>query len=87
MFTIKGVKPGEIFGEETYESLRRHYDRCVGTGQPVRYEHELYLAPKKQVWQTEVIPIFSKGGIHYLLALSKDVTELKRIQAENADFE
>jgi len=80
---IKGLTPAQLVGEEVGEKLRKYYEQCMRTGQPVSYEQKFSFAPGNRVWQTEVTPVFGKGGIRYLLCSSKDISELKKVQREH----
>lgn len=83
VYSIKGMELSQVVGYETEKRLRIYYQRCIRTGHPVSYEQEFDFAPGKRIWQTEVAPIFSEGGIRYLLLFSKDITELKAVQKEH----
>jgi len=80
---IRGKRFEEVFDKAAGIIIRQNFDKCVATGQPTSYDLEVRSEPVKRTWQSEVVPIFSKGGIHYLIVFSKDVTELKKIQTEN----
>ncbi len=76
----------DIFGKGNSEEAFRIYDGCITSGQPASYERVFERAGSRQVWQTEVVPIFSKHGIRYLLLIAKDITEHKRVQEQNEDL-
>ena len=80
---IRGMTPAELVGEEVSPKLEAYYEQCMRTGRPVSYEQSFSFEPGHRVWQTEVTPVFSNGGIRYLLCSSKDVSELKKAQREN----
>lgn len=80
---IAGRRLVDVVGEETGEILRGYYEQCMRTGRPVKYEQEFHFTPGTRVWKTEVTPVLSNGGIHYLLCFSQDITELKRVRQEN----
>ncbi len=80
---VMGQDLFELVGEDVGKVLQTHYEKSVNTGQLVNYEQEFDFASGRRVWQTEVTPIFSKGGVPYLLLFSKDISELKEIQKEN----
>lgn len=79
---IRGKTPQELLGEEIGGKLVKYYEKCMNTGQSVRYEQNFNFAPGNHTWHTEVTPVFGNEGIRYLLCSSKDITELKRIQDE-----
>ncbi|NNJ32818.1 PAS domain S-box protein, partial [Lacrimispora defluvii] len=80
---IAGMTPVQLVGEEVGAKLETYYEQCLRTGRPVGYEQSFNFEPGDRVWQTEVTPVFSGGGIRYLLCSSKDVSELKKAQKEN----
>lgn len=80
---IRGKRFEEVFDAESSRIIKQNFDKCTATGQPSDYELEVGTGPMKKVWQSEVVPIFSKNGIHYLIVFSKDVTEIRKIQTEN----
>lgn len=80
---ISGLSPTQLVGEEVGQKLTRYYERCVNTGQPVRYEQAFHFSPGSRVWQTEVTPIFDEEKVRYLLCSSKDVSELQTIREEH----
>lgn len=80
--SIRGLTPAQLVGEEVGKRLQGYYEQCLRTGFPVNYEQNFSFAPGKQVWQTEVTPVFGKDGMRYLLCSSKDVSELKKVQGE-----
>lgn len=79
---IQGLTPLELLGPETGNTLIQYYRQCIATGMPVTYEQTFAFSVGERVWQTEVIPFHHKDDIHYLLCVSKDITELKKTQAE-----
>lgn len=80
---IRGKRFEEVFDARACDIIKQNFDKCVSTGQPSSYELEVLLGPAERTWQSEVVPIFSKGGIHYLIVFSKDVTDMKKMQTEN----
>ncbi len=80
---VRGMELFKLVGRYTGKLLQKYYDQCINTGRPVNYEQEFDFAPGKRTWQTEVSPIFDSNGIRYLLLLSKDISDLKKVQKDN----
>lgn len=80
---VKGKELEPLVGTEMYQTVAGYYGRCIESGRTVRYEQEFAFAPGARIWQTEVAPVLERGKVRYLLLLSKDVTEMKRIRREN----
>lgn len=82
----KGKGIDVILGKSASEETLAIYDSCITSGQPASYERVFERADGRQIWQTEVVPIFGKHGIRYLLLIAKDITEHKRVQEENENL-
>lgn len=83
---IRGKRFDEVFDAKACKIIKQNFDQCVSTGQPSSYELEVILGPVERTWLSEVVPIFSKGGIYYLIVFSRDVTEMKKMQEENENL-
>ena len=81
---ISGMSLARIVGEEAGKILPQYFDLCMRTGRPVTYEQKFAFAPGERIWQTEVSPMLGRDGeTRYLLCSSKDISEQKKMQAEN----
>lgn len=82
-YNIKDAALEEVVGGQLCQTLISRFEQCVNTGRSVRYEQEYAFEPGTRIWQTEAAPIFDGGRVRYLLLLSRDISELKRVQREN----
>lgn len=81
--SIRGLELSLVVGEETAQEVRRHFQACIDTGRPVSYEWTFQGATGQWTWQTEVTPIFSRGGVRYLLLFSNDATEMRQMRRDH----
>ena len=91
-FVATGFKENETIGKlvkdilppPLYTVLREKYEEVLETGSAVRYERESELPNGTKTFQIEIFPIVdSDGDITHFLGMSRDITELAQLRAEN----
>ncbi|HUT55380.1 MAG TPA: ATP-binding protein [bacterium] len=71
-----GRRLDELFSEPDVAFMRSRVDRVLENKKSLSYEHYLNIKGKKITLSTKLIPIRDdKGEVHYLLGISRDVTE------------
>ena len=83
-YHIHGSTPCMLLGEALGQKLIGYYRQCLQTGERVVYEQSYAFSPGHRIWQTEISCLFSRDGAQYLLSCSKDITEFRAVQDENA---
>jgi PAS domain S-box-containing protein len=74
---VDDTVPEEI-GRQTVEKYRR----CVAAGTTITENIELDLPAGKRCYLSTITPIHFGGRIHRLIGISRDITELKRVQRD-----
>lgn len=78
-----GKKPTEIYPEELGKNLEEQIKAVSRTGKPLIVENKIFLKGTEVYLYDEINPIRnSKGKIIYIGKISRDITEIKRIQKE-----
>ena len=80
---VAGRELEELVGREIHKQVIGYYETCVASGRTVWYEQEFEFEPGRRIWQTEVSPMLVQGEVRYLLLISKDITDMKRVEREN----
>jgi signal transduction histidine kinase len=66
----------EFMGPDDVGFIRRQIDKVLETNHSVTYEHTIKMADRSVRLSTKLIPIRDdEGHVHYLLGISRDVTE------------
>ncbi|HXU92365.1 MAG TPA: PAS domain S-box protein [Gallionella sp.] len=74
---VDDTVPGEA-ARQTVEKYRR----CVVAGETITENIELDLPAGKRCYLSTITPIYFGGRIHRLIGISRDITDLKRVQRE-----
>ncbi len=62
--------------------VTNNYRRCLEAGRPIEYEETLDLPAGRRTWLTQLVPIPDPDGrIRLIAGISRDITELRRLQA------
>lgn len=83
---IQGMKLEQVVDGKTCQSMIDYLAQCIESGKTVNFEQEYEAETGTQHWQTEMVPVTDGKEIRYVLLLSRDVSELKRIRHENEIF-
>ncbi len=73
----------EVFGEETGKQLQRCLELCVQNHEPTEQEMTINFPSGSRRWDTTLIPVFEGGEIQYIVASSRDITEVETLRLEN----
>lgn len=75
---------GKFVDETVPAEVGRHivekYRRCVAAGTTINESIELDLPAGKNFYQSTIIPIYYDGRVSRLIGISRDITELKRVE-------
>lgn len=85
LHNIKDRTPVEVLGI-TGKVLEENYQRCVDAKSTISYEEVVELPGGKRIWNTNLIPIFEKGEIVYIVGSSQDITLQRTAEIENENY-
>ncbi len=72
----------EILPPNVAAQVCSNYQRCLDAGHPIEYEETLELPAGRRTWLTQLVPIPEPdGSIRLIAGISRDITELRRLQA------
>lgn len=85
-----GLRRDELIGKcvdetvspESAQSLIQKYRRCIDTGTAIEEEIELDLPVGRRYYHSTLVPISNAGRIYRIVGISRDVTELKKIERD-----
>ena len=76
----------EVFGDVTGWQLQGYFDRCVQFRAPLDYEMTFAFPSGVRKWITTLTPVFDRDDIQYVVASSRDVTEVETLRRENVEL-
>lgn len=80
---VHGLSVFNFYTKDQAQILRENFDKCLKDGEVINYEAKVELAHGPSVVSSEITPVYGKSGNRYILLVSKDITELRRVQRQN----
>lgn len=85
-YNIEGKTLEEVVGNVDGNLLRTYIKQCISSRKPLDYETEVEFPSGRCAWFTNLTPVFHRSKILYIVASSKDVTEMKATRCEKNDI-
>ncbi len=73
----------EVYGDETGARLQRYFQLCARNRAPLDYEMTFNFPSGIRKWITTLTPVFDGDFMQYVVASSRDVTEVEILRKEN----
>ena len=83
---IRGRGLVDVYGHETGEKLQQYLDSCVQSRTPLNYEMTYDFPNGVRKWATTLIPVFDADNVQYVVASSRDITEVETLRQENVEL-
>jgi diguanylate cyclase len=85
IYDVEGMTPEEVAGDEKGGILRSYFMHCVSSRMPLDFEMEFEFVSGKHVWLTSLTPMSNRDRVRYIIASSKDITEMKAAQKDKEE--
>jgi diguanylate cyclase (GGDEF)-like protein/PAS domain S-box-containing protein len=83
---IRGRGLVDVYGHETGGKLQQYLDLCVQSRTPLNYEMTYDFPNGVRKWATTLIPVFDADNVQYVVASSRDITEVETLRQENVEL-
>lgn len=83
---IRGKDPVEVYGDVTGWQLQTYFEKCVQLRVSSNYSMTYDFPVGTRRWITTLTPVFDKDDIQYIVASSRDVTEVETLRQENVQL-